>query len=219
MYFQLLRWECISYHIMQCAADTPTVSVGIIMQCAANTPTVSVGIINWLRRWSALLALNYCRFSTTQILQRTVKKPFRSATDTVGLSVPRFRHKGCHRRRPRLRRFLFWGVLRRRRLRLRLLANLAAWISRWGSNKAAGPGTGRGGEHWQGRRGKGGGGRVARRQRGPPGPMGGGARIGPPSGRDLQRKGRGACGPGRAAGLPAASLKGERAGRGNWRMQ
>ena len=157
MYFQLLRWECISYHSMQCAADTPTVSVGIIMQCAANTPTVSVGIINWLRRWSALLALNYCRFSTTQILQRTVKKPFRSATDTVGLSVPRFRHKGCHRRRPRLCRFLFWGVLRRRRLRLRLLANLAAWISRWGSNKTAGPGTGRGGEHWQGRRGKGGG--------------------------------------------------------------
>jgi len=36
MYFQLLRWECISYHSMQCAADTPTVSVGIIMQCAAN---------------------------------------------------------------------------------------------------------------------------------------------------------------------------------------
>ena len=158
MYFQLLRWECISYHIMQCAADTPTVSVGIIMQCAANTPTVSVGIINWLRRWSALLALNYCRFSTTQILQRTVKKPFRSATDTVGLSVPRLRRKGCHRRRPCLCRFLFWGVLRRRRLRLRLLANLAAWISLWGSNKAAGPSTGRGGEHWQGRRGKGGGG-------------------------------------------------------------
>ena len=49
MYFQLLRWECISYHSMQCAADTPTVSVGIIMQCAANSPNVSLGIINWLR--------------------------------------------------------------------------------------------------------------------------------------------------------------------------
>ena len=29
MYFLLLRWECISYHIMQCAEHTPTVSVGI----------------------------------------------------------------------------------------------------------------------------------------------------------------------------------------------
>jgi hypothetical protein len=57
----LLRWEYISYHIMQCAAHTPTVTVGIgimmyfllmrwecisyhIMQCAAHTPTVTVGI-------------------------------------------------------------------------------------------------------------------------------------------------------------------------------
>ena len=126
MYYLLFLWECISYHIMQYAANTPTVSVGIIMQCAANTPTVAVGIISWLRRWSDLFALYYCRFSTTQISQRTVKKTFRSATDTVGLSVPRLRHKGCHRRRPRLRRFLFWGVLRRRRLHLRLLAKLAA---------------------------------------------------------------------------------------------
>ena len=76
MYFLLMLWECISYHIMQCAANTPTVAVRIIMQCAANTPTFAVGIISWLRRWSDLFALYYCRFSTTQILQQTVKNKF-----------------------------------------------------------------------------------------------------------------------------------------------